>query len=101
MYNAFIRLKVRKVIAEKDIPLQRAIDFLKENKKYGVVLDSVGNELKLEELKDAKDFGSNDSIESDNTDERGRTLSESSYREILGIIEDKAKPSSERDNKWD
>lgn len=91
-------MRVRKVIAEKDIPLERAIDFLKENKKYGIVLDSTGTELKLEELEDVKDFGSNPGSEPNSEPSRGREISEDTYSELLEIIRDKTEPSPECDS---
>lgn len=87
MYKAYIRLKVRKVIAEKDIDLERAINFLKENPKYGVIEeDGVGKTL--EELQDAKNIGSSTGLEPDNTSARGESLSEGSNPELFGAFTD-------------
>jgi hypothetical protein len=76
-------MKVRKVIAEKDIPIERAIRFLKENPKFGVIIDNNLNEVSLEELENAKDFRPEIRIGSDNNSTAGREVSESSDRELI------------------
>lgn len=66
LYKGFIRQRVRKVTAEVDIPVGRAIQFLKENKD-GIIEDYSGVAYTLEELEDVKSFGSKPRIEPDNT----------------------------------
>ena len=97
-YKAFIRLNVRKVIAEKDIDKQRAIDFLTENPDTGVIEDYNGKEYKLEELLNVKNIGSENRDELDRVYASGRTVSEDTYRELFAAIEHRTESSSERDN---
>ena len=97
MYKGYVRQRVRKVLAEVDIPLERAIDFLKET-QYGVVFDENNNEVTLEELENAKDFGRKDRAGSYNTDASDEQISESSDRELFRTFTDKTKPSSDGDN---
>jgi hypothetical protein len=65
LYKGFIKQRVRKVTAEIDIPLGRAIQFLKENKQ-GIIEDYSGTAYTLEELEDVKSFGSKPRIEPSN-----------------------------------
>lgn len=81
LYKGFIRQRVRRVLAEVDIPLERAIDFLEQN-KYGVIFDSSNNEISLEELYNVKDFGRKNRIESDLDDTSSGEVHEDSDREL-------------------
>ena len=98
MYKAFIRLKVRKVIAERDIPVERAIDFLKENPDYGVVEDDNGSELSLEELEHVKSFGSIARAGLDSRFTSDGPVSESTDFTVSESIGDNSESSTECDN---
>lgn len=82
LYKGYIRQHVRRVLAEADIPLERAIDFLKENPKTGVIVLGT-KELTLEELQNVKDFRSEDRSRPDNEPSSGREVSEDSDRELF------------------
>jgi FtsZ-binding cell division protein ZapB len=82
-YHCYIQNKVRKVIAEITT-LDRAIDFLKEHPRTGVV----HVEMSLEELKHAKSIRSPNRTESDNSLDQRREVSEDSYRKLLGSLGD-------------
>ena len=56
-YNCYIKQAVRQVPVVLDTDIDTAIVFL-ENEKYGVVTTTLGKQRTLEELKDAKNFGS-------------------------------------------
>lgn len=71
-----------------EIPLWRAIDFLKENPKYGIIEDYDGTAYTKEELEHVKNFGSNISLESDFDSAPAGEIPESSYRELFGTLGD-------------
>jgi len=98
MYKGFVKQHVRKAICEMDIPLKRAIDFLKENPKFGIVEDYSGISYTLEELENAKNFEPEFKPELDNTVTGGEPLFEDTYRELLGTLADNSKSSPECDN---
>ena len=91
-------MRVRRVIAEKDIPLERAVDFLKENPDTGVICDSKDNEITLEELTNVESIGSESGTGQDNEFAGGRKISESSYSELFETVGYNSESSSERDN---
>lgn len=95
--NGYIQQRVRKVIAWRDLTVDAAIDFLKNN-KYAIVEDDDGNTLTLEDLEYAKNIESRPGTESDNTASSGGQVSEDSYRELFGIIADNPESSSDSDN---
>lgn len=88
LYKGFIKLRVKKVTAEVDIPLRRAIDFLEENPNFGIIEDENGKPLTLEELKHVKNFGPDVRIGSDYTDAPEGEVPEDSYRELFGTLGD-------------
>lgn len=88
LYNAYVQVHVRKVIAHRELDVQGAIDFLKDNPKHGVITDTSNNEISLEELKNAKNFGSSDRTGPDNPDVSVAEVSEDSYRELFELAGD-------------
>jgi hypothetical protein len=81
LYSCYIQLKVRKVIAEKDVPFERACHFF--NNKGAVVSDSSGNFYKTkEELKDAQSIRPTAGIELNSSTASFGTLSEDPDREL-------------------
>lgn len=98
LYKAYIRLhKNRSVLAEADIPLERAIDFLKENPKNGVIVQGK-REIKLEELDNAQNFRSEDKPRLDNPVTGGGEISEDSDRELFESFVSDSESSPECDN---
>jgi len=96
-YTAYVRANKRKLIAEKEITLERAIDFLKET-KYGVIIGDSGKEYTIEELKDVKNIRSLPGIGPSDFVTSGGEVPENPYRELLESARDNAEPSTECDN---
>ncbi len=97
LFNAYIRLKVRKVIAEKDIPVDRALDFLEENPEYGVIARA-NKEFTKEELLNVKDLGPELGDGPYYSVGTGKKISESTYRELFETTGYNPKSGPERDN---
>jgi hypothetical protein len=81
-------MRVKKVCAEQDIPVNRAIDFLEENPEYGIIESEDGTPLTKEELEHVKSFGPDVRIGSDYTDAPIGEVPEDSYRELFGTLGD-------------
>ena len=97
LFKGFVRFNVRKVICEIDIPVKRAIDFLKES-IYHTIEDSDGVTYNLEELENVKSFGSKDRTQLDITIDPIGEVSKDSYRKLFGTLGNNSEQSSERDN---
>lgn len=98
LYKGYIRYNPnRAVLAEADIPLERAIDFLKENPKRGVIVQG-RRELQLEELQNAQNFRSEDKPRFDNPITGGGEVSEDSNRELFESFISDPESSPECDN---
>ena len=98
LYKAFIKQRVRKATAEVDIPLERAIRFLEENPKFGIIEDLEGTAFTIEELKDVKSFGSDVRIGQDIEPATREEIFESSDTELFETTRDRTEPSTERNN---
>ena len=100
LFKGFVKFNVRKNLCEIDIPVDRAIDFLKEN-KYNIIEDEDGETYTQEELENVKSFGSKDRTEFDKSVDPKGTIPEDSYRKLFGTLGDNSESSSERDNQCD
>jgi len=97
LFIGYVKPSKRKIICERDATVERALDFLKENKD-AIIEDSDGNNYTEEELENVKSFGSKSRVELDiATDPRG-TVPESSYRELFSTLGDNTKSSPECDS---
>lgn len=97
LYKAYVQPNKRRLLAENEITLKRAKDFLKETKD-GLIVDSDGNEYKNIEELNAKDFRSLPGLGESDFPASGRKVHENSYRELFKTPRDNTEPSSERDN---
>lgn len=97
MYRAFVQPKVRKVICESGITLDRAIHFLKET-EHGIIEDFDGRQYTIEELKNVKNIRSLPGIGASSFPAGGEEVHEDSDRELFESVRDNAEPSSECDN---
>lgn len=99
-YTAYIRMNKRKLICEKDINYQRALDFLSETKNGLIIHD--GRECTTkEELEYAKSIRSLPGIGDADVVSSRPEVHEDSHRELLETLRDYTKSSPERDNKRD
>jgi len=96
MYNAYVRANKRKLICEQEIPLERAIDFLKET-PHGLIIKGE-KEYTLEELKDVKNIRSLPGIRESDLVTSGTEVHEDPYRELFESVGSDTEPSSECDN---
>ena len=87
LYSGYIKQNVRKVIAEKDIPLDRAINFLLEN-KFGVILDSQYRVCTLEELEDVKSISTRAGSGEDSGFKFGDEIPEGANTEVSWFTRD-------------
>lgn len=95
-YTAYIRQKVRKVIAYRELDVETAIKFLKEN-KFGVIFQD-DTELTLEELEYVKSLGSETRTEPDNTLASGGKVFKDTDRELSWSDKHNSKSSTDSDN---
>lgn len=87
LYKAYVRERIRVVLAEADIPLWRAIEFLNECSN-GVIISSDGVEHTKEELQNVKDFGSKSGTKSYSPAPSDGALFEDTDSELSGSSED-------------
>ena len=99
LYNAYVKQKVRKVIAYRELDVSSAIRFLKEN-KFGIIQDETGLQLTQEELEYAKNVRPESGAGSDYTITSGDPIPESSDRELFGSTTDPTESSSDGDYQW-
>ncbi len=100
MLNTYIKKKVRKVIASKDVTKDQAIRFLKTNPIFGVVADENGKQYTIEELKNVKSIKPKSGTKSDSAATSRDEISEDTDRELFGSFADYAESTSSSDNKW-
>lgn len=88
LFNCYIKAKVRKVIAEREVSAERARDFIRSNEK-AYVEDIDGREYSLadllnlkEEEQNAESVGSDDRIGQDYSIGSFGTFSEDTDREL-------------------
>jgi hypothetical protein len=98
-YNAFVQPNKRRVICEKDITLDRAIDFLNETKN-GVILDANDRYYTKEELEYAKSLRSLPGIGKDSFVGSVKTVHEDTDRKLPDFTRYYTESSSERDSEW-
>lgn len=96
-FKGYVKYNIRTVLCEVDIPVERAIDFLKEN-THNFITNEDGLKYNLEELKNVKSFGSKDRVKFDNTLDPIGAVHEDSYRKLFGTLGYNTEPGSERDN---
>ena len=80
-------MKVREIIHSHDMTLDASIEFLKTT-PFGIVKDSSGNLITIEELKDAKSFGSKSGSGQDSTVTSDAEIPESPDRELFDFTGD-------------
>jgi hypothetical protein len=98
MYDAYVRVNKRRVICEREIDKQRALDFLVEV-KHGLVIREDGFEFIKEELKYyVESFRPNSGVGEDSESSGGGSIHEDSDSELFDLTKYYTKPSSERDN---
>lgn len=97
LFKAFIKGNKRKLLAEVDIPVERALDWLRDN-KMGLIEDFDEINYNKEELENVRDFGSKDRTELDIAVDPAGEVPEDTYRELFGTLGRHTEPDSERDN---
>ncbi len=99
LYLAYVQPMKRRVLAEADIPLERAIDFLNETPS-GVISDGT-RDYTREELENVKSFGTKTGNREDSPAPRRESLFEDPDRELPEFVRDNSKSRSKRNNKRD
>ena len=99
-YNAYIKQKVRKVIAHRELDVRAAIRFLVEN-NFAIIEDETGLQLTQEELEYVKNVRPESGAGSDNTITSGDEIPEDSGGELFGASTDHPESSTDGDYQWD
>lgn len=81
LYSAFVKANKRELMVETDIPLARAIDFLKETPR-GIIKDYDGITYTQEELENVKSVRPEPRDKRDSYFASGDSVPESSDREL-------------------
>jgi hypothetical protein len=96
MYIGYVKANKRKIICEKDIGLDRAIDFLKET-RFGLISDGK-KEYTLKELEHVKDLRSLPGTGPGDLPTSGEPVHEDTHRELLKSLRDYSESSPKCDN---
>lgn len=101
-FNAFVRTRTRDVLAEKEISLARAIDFLKETENGVCInIETLQEYQHKEELENVKSVRSKSKSGTDHFAASRSKVHEDSYRELFETARNNTESSSKRNNKRD